>query len=241
MKTLFPWYSESRLGGWFVKLGSEQHFLGKHPGDAPKPKRGRDGRWKPPQVILDQFYNLMAIRDTASKSDYTFETVCALFQEELGDKDPDLPKRYEQTLSHFRKFEYRGRKAGKLLVNAELEGVHLEMWAATFPSTQTQRTYINCCKAVLTWAVNKKGVNISHNRQGRDLPGQRLPRFCEPPRSCPGRFPPLPAKGVDQGPQAHGRGRRAPGGPLRHPARTGPLHARPPRRSVAAPLGGRRR
>ena len=94
MKTPFPWYSAGRSGGgWFVKLDGEQNFLGKHPDGAPKPRKRRDGRWNPPAVILDKCYRLMALRDTASKSDYTFETICALFQEEFGDKDPDLASR----------------------------------------------------------------------------------------------------------------------------------------------------
>ena len=89
MKTPFPWYTASRSGGgWFVKLNGEQNFLGKHPDDAPKPKKGRDGRWKPPQVILDKFYKLMALRDTASKSDYLLETVCALYLMELAETHP---------------------------------------------------------------------------------------------------------------------------------------------------------
>ena len=65
--------------------------------------------------------------------------------------------------------------------------------------------------------------------------------YVSPPRPRPGRFPPLPAQGVGQGPQAPQRGRRAQGGPLRHPARTGPGDARRARRPAAAPLGGRRR
>jgi hypothetical protein len=32
----------------------------------------------------------MALRDTVSKADYTFQTICVLFQEELGDKDAAL-------------------------------------------------------------------------------------------------------------------------------------------------------
>jgi integrase len=164
MKTPFPWYSERRSGGgWFIKFDGDQKFLGKHPADAPKPKKGRDGRWNPPQVILDEFYKLMALRDTASKSDYALETVCALYLMELAETNPDLSKRYKQTLGHFCDFEYQGKKVGTLLVNAELEGIHLRRWAETFPSDQTQRTYINCCKAVLTWAVRKKSINISHN------------------------------------------------------------------------------
>jgi integrase len=164
MKKPFPWYSDSRSGGgWFVKLDGEQHFLGKHPADAPKPKKGRSGRWNPPRIILDEFYKLMTLGDTALKSDYTFETICALYVRELEETNPGLAKRYEQTTLQLCRFEYRGKRVGKLLVNAELEGIHLRKWAETFPSDQTQRTYINCCKAVLTWAVRKKGINISHN------------------------------------------------------------------------------
>jgi hypothetical protein len=71
MKKPFPWFSDTRSGGgWFVKLNGDQHFLGKHPEDAQPPRKVRD-RWNPPQVILDEFYRLMALRDTASKSDYT--------------------------------------------------------------------------------------------------------------------------------------------------------------------------
>jgi integrase len=164
MKKPFPWYSDTRSGGgWFVKLNGDQNFLGKHPDKAPPPKKGKGGGWNPPQAILDEFYKLMALRNPASKSDYTLETICALFLEELEETNPDLAKRYDQTLGQFCDFEYRGRPVGKLLVNAELEGIHLRKWAETFRSEQTQRTYINCCKAVLTWAVRKKGVNISHN------------------------------------------------------------------------------
>lgn len=164
MKTPFPWYSERRSGGgWFVKLEGGQKFLGKHTNDAPKPRKGKDGRWNPPSAILDEFYKLMALRDTALKSDYTFDTICALYLRELEETNPDLAKRYEQTLLQLCRFPYREKSVGKLLVNAELEGIHLRKWAETFPSDQTQRTYINCCKAVLTWAVRKKGINISHN------------------------------------------------------------------------------
>lgn len=131
MKTPFPWFSASRSGGgWFVKFGGEQNFLGKHPDDGSKPKRGRDGRWNPPTVILDEFYILMALRDTASKSDYALETVCALYLMELAETNPDLSKRCKQTLGHLCDFEYRGKKVGNLLVNAELEGIHLRRWAA---------------------------------------------------------------------------------------------------------------
>jgi hypothetical protein len=141
MKKHFPWYSDTRSGGgWFVKLNADQKFLGKHPQGAPPPKKGKDGRWNPPQAILDEFYKLMALRDTASKSDYTLDTICALYLEELEETNPDLAKRYFQILGKFSDFEYRGKRVGKLLVNAELEGIHLRRWAETFDSDQTQRT-----------------------------------------------------------------------------------------------------
>ena len=163
MKTPYPWYSESRSGGgWFVKLGGEQQFLGKHPPGAAKPEN-RYGKWNPPAEILQAFYQLMAVRNTASKADYPLETICALYLEELGEDRPELVKRYKPTLGSFCDHNYKGRRVGKLLVNAELEGHHLEMWAKQFPSEQTQRTYINCVRAALKWAVNKKAINITKN------------------------------------------------------------------------------
>jgi hypothetical protein len=36
-----------------------------------------------------------ALRDTASKSDYTLDTICALYLEELEETNADLAKRYE--------------------------------------------------------------------------------------------------------------------------------------------------
>jgi hypothetical protein len=46
MKKPFPWYSDTRSGGgWFVKLNGNQNFLGKHPENAPPPKKGKDGKW----------------------------------------------------------------------------------------------------------------------------------------------------------------------------------------------------
>src|SRR4051794_5513261 len=73
MRKPWPWYSDSRSGGgWFVKLGGEQYSLGKHPDGSPPPRK-KGGRWNPPDVILDEFYKLMSVRDTASRADYAVE------------------------------------------------------------------------------------------------------------------------------------------------------------------------
>lgn len=168
MKQPYPWFSESRSGGgWFVKIRGEQTFLGKHPEGAPKPVK-RNGRWNPPSEILAEFHKIMAVRDTASKEDYSLDTICAYYVEELEEANPTLAKRYKQILGRFCDFVLtkgvdKGRRIGSLLVNAEAEAKHLRAWVEQFPSEQTQRSYINDVKAALTWAVKKKGVNISHN------------------------------------------------------------------------------
>jgi integrase len=163
MRQPHPWYSETRSsGGWFVKLNSEQHFLGKHPVGLAKPVK-RYGRWNPPSEILAEYHKLMAVRDTASKADYTFDNICALYIEELEQENPKLAKRYKQILEKLSEFTYKGRRIGKLLVNAELESIHLESWAKNYKSDQTKRTYITCCKAVMEWAVKKKSLNVVKN------------------------------------------------------------------------------
>lgn len=163
MRQPHPWHSESRSGGgWFVKLSGEQHFLGKHPVGAAKPIK-RSGRWNPPSEILAEYHKLMAVRDTASKSDYTLDNIIALYVEELEQENPALAKRYRQILEKLSVFIYKGKRVGKLLVNAELEAIHLEVWAKKYKSDQTKRTYITFCKAVMEWAVKKKSLNVHKN------------------------------------------------------------------------------
>jgi integrase len=163
MKTPWPWYSESRSGGgWFVKLSGDQHFLGKHPPGAAKPAK-KNGRWNPPNEILTEFYALMSVRDTGAKQDYSVETICALYLDEIEKDNPGLAKRYKPILGSFCDFKHNGKLVGKLLVNAELDVPHLKARAKTFPSLNTRRTYINCCKAALEWAVERKQINVLHN------------------------------------------------------------------------------
>jgi integrase len=169
MRKPMPWYSKTRSGGgWFVQVGGEQHPLGKHPEGEPAPRKKR-GRWEVPQAILDEFYELMSLRDTASKDDYTVEVLCGLYLEELGIERPDLVKRYKPVLGAFCdcRFKKGGREVGepfgKLLVNAQLDTQHLKAWASEYPSDQTRRTYINAVKAVFEWAVAKKSINVTKN------------------------------------------------------------------------------
>lgn len=163
MKKPWPWYSESRSGGgWFVKLAGEQHPLGKQPDDAGKPRK-KKGKWDPPQSILDGFYQLMSVRDTATKEDYAVELLCGLYLEELEIERPDLVKRYRPVLGSFCDHLVGQKPVGKLMANAELDTQHLKSWAAGFESDQTQRTYINAVKAVFEWCIAKKGINVVKN------------------------------------------------------------------------------
>ena len=163
MRQPHPWYSETRSGGgWFVKLSGEQHFLGKQPQGAAKPVK-RLGRWNPSTEILSEFHKLMSVRDTASRSDYTLDTIIALYIEELEEANPQLAKRYQQILEKLSSFVHKGKRIGKLLVNAELESIHLESWAKQYRSDQTKRTYMTTCKAAMEWAVRKKSLNVHKN------------------------------------------------------------------------------
>lgn len=121
MRKPSPWYSKTRSGGgWFVQLDGEQHPLGQHPEGEPAPKK--KGRWEAPRPILDEFYRLMAVRDTASKEDYPVEVVCGLYLEDIGIERADLVRRYKPVLAAFCdcRFEKEGKPFGqpfgKLLV-----------------------------------------------------------------------------------------------------------------------------
>jgi len=100
MRQPHPWYSETRSsGGWFVKLSNEQHFLGKHPIGLPKPVK-RYGRWNPPSEILAEYHKLMAVRDTASKADYSLDNIIALYVEELEQEKPKSCLSFK-TMTHY--------------------------------------------------------------------------------------------------------------------------------------------
>src|SRR5262245_546054 len=58
MKKPYPWFRCGR--GWYVEIDETQHFLGRHPDDAPPPQKSKKTRlWNPPQSILDAFYEKM--------------------------------------------------------------------------------------------------------------------------------------------------------------------------------------
>ena len=58
MRPYSPWYRPCR-DTWFVEIAGKQQSLGKHPDDAPKPKKGKNG-WNAPPQIITAFHKLMA-------------------------------------------------------------------------------------------------------------------------------------------------------------------------------------
>lgn len=166
MRKPTPWYSTTRSGGGrFVQLDGEQHHLGKHPEGEPAPKK-KKGRWEAPRAILDVFYRLMSVRDTASKADYPVEVTCGLYLEEVAIERPDLVKRYKPVLGAFcdcrseRDGKPFGERFGKLHVNTELDTRHVKAWAAGYTSDQTRGTYVNALKAVFEWSVANRSYAV---------------------------------------------------------------------------------
>ena len=74
-----PWYRASR-DAWFVELHGRQHLLGKHPEEAPKPKKNKLG-WNTPKEIQDAFHKLRALDPTGlpKSQEITTAHVCDLF------------------------------------------------------------------------------------------------------------------------------------------------------------------
>ena len=79
MRPMKPWYRASK-DKWYVEIGGKQNPLGKHPEDAPPPKKGRNG-WNAPPEIVAAFHKLMAAdpANIPKAVDLKVATVCDLF------------------------------------------------------------------------------------------------------------------------------------------------------------------
>src|SRR4051812_8125256 len=66
-KKAAPWFWEAR-NGWYITVGGERHFLGEHPADAPRPKKGKRG-WNSPPIIDEAYRSLLGGKGTAPVDD----------------------------------------------------------------------------------------------------------------------------------------------------------------------------
>src|SRR5688572_10473387 len=92
-----PWY-RSQTDSWYVEVRGQQQKLGKHPEDAPKPKRTKNG-WNAPPAILQAFHRLMAEGQPPPKPDVILVAhVCDYFLDHIcpylnGRPDPPAERR----------------------------------------------------------------------------------------------------------------------------------------------------
>lgn len=177
MRQPWPWFSETRSGGgWFVKLGGDQHFLGKHPIGAASPDK-KKGKWNPRPRFWRNSINSWLCGTQPRSPTTPSRRFCALYVEELSESDDELAKRYDQILGYFCDHEYKGRQIGKLLVNAELEGQHLKSWVQQYPSEQTQRTLHQLHQGCLKLGRLQE-ANQRHQEPGRRCQGTENSEPC---------------------------------------------------------------
>src|SRR4051812_34125927 len=77
-----PWFWEAR-DGWYVIVGGQRHFLGEHPKDLPKPKKGRRGWNSPPQIDAAYRRLLEGRGDARTPEGPSGDAVAAVFKDFL--------------------------------------------------------------------------------------------------------------------------------------------------------------
>jgi len=82
MRPHHPWFRAAN-NSWYVEVGGQQHFLGKHPEEAPPPRKRKRGDPppRPPQAIEQAYHRLMATaeRKLPQADTVRVATVCDLF------------------------------------------------------------------------------------------------------------------------------------------------------------------
>src|SRR5262245_22186509 len=108
MKQPKPWYRKAK-NTWYVEINGEQHFLGRHPADAPLPQKSKKTKqWNPPKQILDAFHLL--ITQTPDEQETPAITVAAICDRFLGHSqkhnEPATYAWYKDYLQDFCNFKY---------------------------------------------------------------------------------------------------------------------------------------
>jgi integrase len=161
-----PWFRDGR--GWYVQLDGRQTFLGEHPEGQPRPKKGEDGRWKPPPSIRAVFHKKMAERDTPPSpttplpppgEQATVVTVLDAFLDWLDNRVREGTKSsrtydwyldYLQDFTCFQGVNYRIRD----LTAAQVLPVHVYQWADSHPGWTTgKRGAMTAVQRAFGWAA----------------------------------------------------------------------------------------
>jgi len=130
-----PWYRKWK-STWYVELNGKQHFLGQHPKELPQPKK-TNGEWKPPPVILDAFYKLMAHQpeNVPSSGELRVTILCDLFLEHSHKHHATetyvLAKLYLD--------QFCGVNGG--LLAADIKPFHVNRWLDAHPKWKASRRH----------------------------------------------------------------------------------------------------
>lgn len=150
MRPHHPWY-RAATNSWYVEIGGQQHFLGKHPENVPAPRKRKRGTAPPvpPDVIETAYHRLMAA-DPARlpcAEDLRVAVVCDLFLE--------FSKKHhcEQTFGSYQEYLQDFCELYGTLRAKDLKALHVTRWVDTHPGWKgSRRNAIVAVKRAFNWA-----------------------------------------------------------------------------------------
>jgi integrase len=157
-----PWFWEAR-NGWYVLLHGRRHFLGEHPGDAPRPKKGKNG-WNSPTEIDAAFSRLLRgapAQSSLGGSDTAVQVLDDFVAWSHENRARSTAQRYQEFIQDFVRAapEGGGLKFGALPVS-QLTSHHVTSWLAQRPAwgPTTKRNAITALIRGFNWAVKNRGL-----------------------------------------------------------------------------------
>jgi integrase len=171
MRQSKPWFRSAK-SAWYVELDGRQHFLGRHPADAPPPKKV-NGEWKPPPAIRDAFYKLMAARPDRlpEAAALTVLTMSDLFLDHShAHHDPETYRQYKLYLDWF-------TGAYGVLPAADLKPFHVTRWLDDHPKWKASRRHAALAvKRAFNWAERQGLLAANPLRTLQVAPNNRRTR-----------------------------------------------------------------
>lgn len=155
-----PWYRSER-NEWWVHIHGEDHCLGKHPDDAPKPQKSKKSkRWNAPKEIETAFHSLMRGDKPQPTND---DTVIAVLDDFITwckeNREQRTWQRYEDFIQDFVKADDGGLKFGAIGA-LHLNTGHVTKWLnqrGTWGPT-TKKNAITALQRGFNWAVKNRGL-----------------------------------------------------------------------------------
>ena len=171
-----PWYWEAR-SGWYITKNNQHHPLGKHPEDAPPPRKHK-GKWNAPPAVWNAFYKLMAQPPEAAPkpSPAVGPTVAEIFEKYLAwCSIHRAPRTYKDHRDFIQCFLDESPGVA-LLVATALRPFHVIEWVDKHPSwgNTRRRNAIIAVQRPFNWAVELGHLETSPVRRiKKPLSGRR--------------------------------------------------------------------